>query len=347
MIRYCNEYWQDVKNVVLNIPNIEYLREKSILITGATGLICSAVTELLFYLNSNGFHMKIYLAGRNKKRIEERFYEFKEGTDYLFIEYDATKTMDIDLNADYIIHGASNANPAIFTEQPVETMLCNLIGLNNLLSLAVEKKYKRVLYISSSEIYGNISEVRPYRETDYGFIDILNMRASYPSSKRAAETMCISYNTEFDLDTVIVRPGHIYGPSITKTDSRASAEFTRNAVSGEDIIMKSEGRQLRSYCYSLDCASAILTVLINGEKNNAYNISNKNSVCTISDIADALANCVGKKVIFMNPTHKEQQGYNLMSNSSLDSQKLEQLGWQAMFPLIEGTERTIKYYIRD
>lgn len=344
MIKYCDEYWDDVERAIKCIPDVEKLRGKRILITGATGLIGSAVVELLFSLNKNGAGIKVILAGRNKKRVEDRFYKFTEGADFTFIEYDATVSSELDVEVDYIIHGACNANPEAYRSQPVETMLSNLVGLNSLLSLAVRKKTERVLYISSSEVYGNIAERRPYCENDYGYVDILNMRASYPSSKRAAETMCVSYNSEFDLDIVIARPGHIYGPSITQTDTRATAEFTRNAALGQDIVMKSLGNQLRSYCFSLDCASAILTVLIKGKTCNAYNISNKNSICTISDIAEAMAGSVGRKVIFQEATKNEKAGFNLMSNSSLNSEKIEQLGWKAIFPLKDGVNRTIKYY---
>jgi nucleoside-diphosphate-sugar epimerase len=186
--------------------------------------------------------------------------------------------------------------------------------------------------------------MEPFFENDYGFLDILNQRASYPSSKRAAETLCVAYSLEHGLDTVIVRPGHIYGPAVIPSDNRATAQFTRNAVKGEDIVMKSAGSQLRSYCYSLDCASAILAVLLNGEKENAYNISNPDSIITISAIAKELANAAGRNLTFENPADAEAKGYNLMSNSSLDSKKLEALGWQAEFSPAEGAKRCIEYY---
>jgi nucleoside-diphosphate-sugar epimerase len=144
------------------------------------------------------------------------------------------------------------------------------------------------------------------------------------------------------LDTVIARPGHIYGPTITTSDNRASAQFTRNAVAGEDIVLKSAGSQLRSYCYVLDCASAILTVLINGETGNAYNISNPNSIVTISDIAKALANAANKKVVYDEMSELEKKGANMMTNSSLNSKKLEALGWSAEFSLEEGTRKTVE-----
>jgi nucleoside-diphosphate-sugar epimerase len=223
-------------------------------------------------------------------------------------------------------------------------MAANFIGLNNLLSLAAKKNAKRVLYLSSSEVYGQKDSMDPYFENDYGFLDILNQRASYPSSKRAAETLCVAYSMEYNLDTVIVRPGHIYGPAVIPSDNRATAQFTRNAVNREDIVMKSAGSQLRSYCYSLDCASAILAVLLNGERENAYNISNPDSIITISAIAKAIANAAGRKLTFENPADAEAKGYNLMSNSSLDSKKLEGLGWYAVFSPEEGARRCVEFY---
>ena len=223
-------------------------------------------------------------------------------------------------------------------------MFANLCGLKSLLDFAKQNPYTRLLYVSSSEVYGKKEEKRPYMESDYGFVDILNPRACYPSSKRAAETMCAAYKDEFDVDFVVVRPGHIYGPSITNTDSRASAQFTRKAKAGEDIIMKSAGLQLRSYCYTLDCASAILTVLIKGESGEAYNISNSQSVVTIRELAECMAKTAGVKVVFEQASDQELKSYNMMDNSSLNSEKLEVLGWKGYFDLEKGINATIDYY---
>lgn len=340
---YLQEYWNDVARVTAHIQNKEMLKEKSILITGATGMICSSVAEILFYLNKQGVEIKIFIAARDKERVIGRFSDFVEGRDYFFIEYDATKNIALNVTPDFIIHGASNASPAIYLKQPVETMLGNLIGLNSLLNLAVAKKSKRLLYISSSEVYGNKSENRSYEEVDYGFIDILNPRACYPSAKRAAESLCVSYGVEYGVETVIVRPGHIYGPTITRSDNRASAQFTWNVIDGQDIVMRSAGRQMRSYCYTLDCASAILTVLINGMNGEAYNISNKDSIVSIRDMAEVMASYAGTKIVFENPSDAETKSYNLMSNSSLNAEKLEKLGWKAVFNLENGVKRTINY----
>ena len=345
MVFYSENYWQDVRLISEQIPNLKRLYGKSLLITGATGMICSAVAEILFYLNKEqAANIHIILAGRNKERLQKRFYCYEEGKDYTFFSYDATSSTPVSIKADYIIHGASNADPGKFADEPVETMLANIIGLQTLLKSATDNQTKRLLYISSSEVYGQKKEKRPFKEDDYGFVDILNPRAAYPSSKRAAETLCSVYSAEYGLDTIIVRPGHIYGPTITDSDSRASAQFTRKAKAGEDIVMKSAGTQLRSYCYTMDCASAILTVLINGKGGEAYNSSNPNSVVTIREMAEALAKAGNVNIIFENPSDLEKKSYNLMDNSSLESMKLESLGWKAMFNIIDGTNRTLKYY---
>lgn len=120
MIQYSSDYWKDVNRVTELIPNVKQLFSKRIMITGGTGMICSAVAEILFCLNhERNANIDILLAGRSRNRMMERFYCFSEGRDYSFVEYDATKNQELSQCTDYIIHGASNANPLIYTAQPV------------------------------------------------------------------------------------------------------------------------------------------------------------------------------------------------------------------------------------
>jgi len=346
-MRYDAEYWSDVDKVLNNIPQLEKLSGNSVLITGATGMIGSAVAELLFRMKEKGLDIELYLSGRNPEGLESRFKSQEEKKYYKYVQYDIENPKASCIAADYIVHAAGNANPAIYSLKPVETMLGNIFGLNALLDEARNTHPKNILYLSSSEVYGNRidSETQtPYVENDYGYMDLLNPRACYPSAKRVAETLGVSYSKEYGVPFVVVRPGHIYGPSITAKDNRATAQFTRLAVKGQDIIMKSAGLQLRSYCYTLDCASAILTVLLNGINCEAYNISNRNSVVSIRQIAEAFANEAGCRIVYENPSDEEIKSYNLMNNSSLNAEKLENLGWEACFNIDEGVKKTIKYY---
>lgn len=341
-MKYSNSYFLDLENSWSSIPDNETFNKKSILITGATGLIGSSITDLLLRRNSvHNSNITIILAGRSQKRICKRFNCYKEGIDYSFMQYDSTVSNEYNINVDYIIHAASNADPISYSKKPVDIILANIIGLQTLLNAASHNNGTRVLYISSSEVYGE-NVIAPYKENQYGQIDILNPRSCYPSSKRCAETLCAAYKAQYNVDSVIVRPGHIYGPMFTMTDSKASAQFARCAFAGNNIVMKSTGIQKRSYCYALDCASAILTVLLKGVSGEAYNISNSDSFATISDLAHTFANAVGKKVIYENPSEIEKTGYNKMTDSSLDARKLERLGWKGIFSLQTGVKKTLE-----
>lgn len=335
-MRYTENYFDDLVKIRSSVPGLENLANSRILITGAGGLICSALVDFLVSLDLN---IQVYAAGRNLEKLQNRFAHW--GSKLHYLKYDALEPVDFEETFDYYIHGASNASPKAYGKAPVETMLGNLLGMQNLLCHAKNHGCRRVLYVSSSEVYGRKEGKDPYHEQEYGFVDILNPRACYPSAKRAAETLCAAYTQEYGVDTVIVRPGHIYGPTATASDDRASSQFPRDVLAGKDIVMKSAGSQLRSYCYVLDCVSAMTAVLLRGEKGKAYNISNRNSVVTIRQMAEAFATAAGQKIIFENPTDAEAKSYNLMDNSALDAASLENLGWCGLFDLESGVKATL------
>ena len=342
---YKEKYWKQIDQVIECIPDCRELFGSSFFITGASGLICSAVIDALLRMNDRfKAQIRIYAGGRDEDSFKERFSSVCDRDDLRFVFYDANDEKDIEIKADYIIHGAGNSHPAVFGREPVETMLANFNGLNVLLRSALKnEKPKRLLYISSSEVYGKKKDNEPYKEEDYGYVDINNIRAAYPSAKRAAETLCIAYHEEYGIDSLIVRPGHIYGPTISRKDSRASAVFSRAAKKGEMISMKGAGLQLRSYMYVLDCASAILTVLIKGNSEEAYNLSNPFSIISIREMAESFARAGDVQISFEDPTDKEKKTYNLMENSALDSRKLESLGWRPCFDMDEGARSTLEF----
>ena len=334
----------DLDETIKGLPELEDLAGASVLITGATGLICSAVIDVLIRWNSMYDNpIRILAAGRNGKKILDRFAPYSNEGWFSFVPYDASSSStSLDTVCDYIIHGASNASPNKITNEPVETMLSNFVGLKCLLDLAGKQGSKRLLYISSSEVYGNKEGNQPYREDEYGYIDLLNPRNSYSVGKRAAETLCASYAAEYGVDSVIVRPGHVYGPTASETDNRVSSAWAYTAARGEDIVMKSAGTQIRSYCYCLDCASAVLKVLLKGESLHAYNISNPKSIISIREMAEILAKTAGITLRMDLPTEAEKKAFNPMSNSSLDSRALLALGWQGLFDAKRGFAHTVE-----
>ena len=342
---YTSKIWiSDLDEVIASIPELNLLSGKKVFVTGATGLICSAVVDLLIRYNEvSDAGIQIIAAGRSVNKLRNRFRPFSSRPYMNYAYYDATKVVDdSEIISDYIIHGASNASPNKIVKEPVETMMSNLLGLKRLLDQAKAHNSKRLLFVSSSEVYGNKENDLPFHENEYGYIDLLNSRNSYSIGKRAAETLCASYHDEYDVDYVISRPGHIYGPTAVESDNRVSSAWAYAVARGEDIVMKSDGAQIRSYCYCLDCASAILKVLLSGESGHAYNISNPKSVISIKEMALLLSEAAGVNLKFEIPTETEKKGFNPMRNSSLDATSLASLGWKGLFDAARGFSHTVR-----
>lgn len=320
--------------------DLETIKNKSFLVTGANGLICSYFIDLLIYLNENkNANIKIYALARKLEKTQKR-YEYCKDKDYLkFVIQDVCEPLELN-GIDYILHGASNATPNLYVEDPVGTMNSNYIGMLNALNCAV-KNNSKVVYISSSEIYGE-----PYGEKDMftedmsGYFDILSVRSSYPSSKRAAETLCVSFKEQYGIDVCMVRPAHIYGPTITPSDKRAVADFIHNVLDDKDICMNSDGSAVRSYCYVGDAVVGIFKVFTNGESGAAYNISNNEDIISIKELATLIAELNNRKVI-INLNNQNKKQVSKVKHIMIDNKKLRDLGWENKIDIKEGITKTV------
>ncbi len=319
------------------------IKNKSILITGATGLIGSFLTDVLMYRNEKyGDNIKVITLGRNEDNARKRFEKHFQNELFLFLKQDISEPIRVSCAIDFVVHGASNATPLAYFSDPTGTMITNFLGMYNLLRYARSSNVKRTLYISSGEVYGENDSKASLSEDDYGYVDITTPRSCYPSSKRATETLCASFISQYNLDIVIARPCHVYGATFTKSDNRAYAQFFRRAISNHDITLKSMGLQRRSYCYVSDAVSALFYVLFYGEKGQAYNLANKNSTTTIRQLAESIAMVSKQNVQFELSDEVEKDGCSVVSNAVIDTKKLESLGWKARFSLKDGIERTLQ-----
>lgn len=333
-----SSYKEDILHIFEQDLPWEKLSGTNILVTGATGLIGGCLVDALMLNPQRNYH--VYATGRNEGRAMTRFKEYQQDDAFHFIKYDVLEKLDADVHFEYIIHAASNASPNFFATRPVEVIKSNIIGLSNLIEYGMNNDMKRFLYISSGEVYGE-GDGRDFSEDYSGYVNCILPRACYPSSKRAAETLCVSYATEYGLDVVIARPCHTYGPFFTEQDNRVYAQFIRNVLRGENIIMKSTGEQFRAWCYVVDCVSALLYILLKGENSQAYNIADSSSNISIRNLADIVANSCGKKVIVEAPDSCEKRGYNLVKKSVFSTTKLECLGWKPRTSIVSGINKTI------
>lgn len=323
-------FWYDIVAAANEALPWERLEGKNILVTGATGLIGGCLVEVLMAHDGN-FH--VYAAGRNEGRAKQRFSAYASDARFHFLRYDVSEPLMSDICFHFIVHAASGAAPAAFATQPVEVVKANIFGVANLMDYGRCHSMERMLYVSTGEVYGeggatlDTPDGKAFTETDSGYVNCATQRACYPSSKRAAETLCIAYGAEYGADVVIARPCHVYGPNFTESDNRVYAQFLRNIQRGENIVMKSDGTQYRSWCYVVDCVRALLYILLKGENGEAYNIADEGSNVTIRQLAERIAAIGGKKVVVKKPDNQEASGYNVVTKSIFSTRKLQGLGW--------------------
>ncbi|MGN0186241.1 MAG: NAD-dependent epimerase/dehydratase family protein [Paludibacteraceae bacterium] len=314
------------------------LERKYILVTGAAGLIASAVVEklLVYYPTA-----EVYAMVRDEQKALQRFEKYLCNPHLHILTGDVNAPLAVETNFHYIIHAAGNANPNAYATHPVETLWTNINGTRNLLEYGRTHGIERFLYVSSGEVYGN-GEQTEWVEDDSGKVDTMTLRACYPSSKRAAETMCVCYAEQYGIDVVVGRPCHTYGPHFTEADNRAFAQFVRKARAREDIVLKSTGEQYRSWIFVEDCADALLTILQKGACKQAYNIADQQSNVTIRTLAETIADIAGVKVVFDLPSATESKGYSAMKRAVFNTERLCALGWTPRFSLTRGLIETIK-----
>ena len=345
MSLYDNIIYREDMEHLANLPlPWEKLKNSTVLITGASGLIGSVLVDSIIHRNSlYRDNIKILALVRNKGRAEKRFNRHSDNPALEIVPHDINNPLPNIGNADYIIHAASNTHPLAYASDPVGTITANVFGTYNLLEYAAKHKSKRFLFLSTVEIYGeNIGDTEKFRENDMGYIDCNSLRAGYPESKRTGEALCNAFSARHDIDFVISRLCRIYGPAIHETDSKSTSDFIRNAASGRDIVLKSKGDQHYSCCYCADAVSAILYTLLLGKKGEAYNVAAEDSDVTLKKFAEILAKNAGVILKFELPTQLESQGFSKLTKALLDPSKLNALGWAAKDDIESGIGKTVE-----
>lgn len=337
-------YINDVKTIANIKYNWEMLKNSSLLITGATGMIGSFIIDVIMMKNrKEALNCKIYALGRNKEKAEKRFLDYFNNANFKFIEVDINKPFSLEEKQfDFIIHAASNTHPKAYSTDPIGTITTNVMATHQLLEIAKEKGCKRFVFLSSVEVYGeNRGDIDAFDEKYCGYIDCNTLRAGYPESKRVGESLCQAYIKQENMNIVIPRLSRVYGPTMLMNDTKALSQFIKKAVNNEDIVLKSEGTQLYSYSYVADAVSGIFKVMFDGLRGEAYNIADPSSDIMLKDLAKTIASSVGKEVVFELPDEVEKAGYSTATKAVLNTRKIYQLGWKAHFGIQSGIKNTV------
>ena len=298
-------YQEDIRQLYARGLNLDALQGRTLLVAGATGLVGACVVDIV--MADPHRNLRVFAAGRNRRRAEKRFAAYANDPHFSFVEIDVTQPIVGETPYDYIIDAASNASPNFF---------------------------KR-------EIYGQ-GDGHAFTETSSGYVDCATPRACYPSSKRAAETLCIAYATEYATPVTIARLCHTYGPGFTESDNRVFAQFFRNVLRGEDIVLKSRGEQYRSWLYVVDSAHALLHLLLHGESAQAYNVADATGNITIRQLAEQVAAWAKRKVVFDIPATADQGNTTPVTRATFDTSKIERTGWKPLFDISTGLNHSLE-----
>ena len=334
---FLQEDLEEISELMKNVEKIEELKNSSILVTGATGLVGSQLVRALACMNrENDMCMNILALVRNPEKAKLIYgQELLDRGDIRLIEGDITQPLDIDCNIDYIIHGAAVTVSKLMVSKPVETISAALDGTTNILKLAHDKNVRSLVYISSMEMYGKMDGVCDVTEDKLGYVDPLMVRSNYPESKRMCENMCIAWMNEYGVPVKIARLAQTFGAGILPGESRVFAQFAKSVMNDEDIVLHTKGLSEGNYSYTADTVRGLLTILVKGKDGEAYNVSNEENHTTIANMAKFAASDLagGKiKVVFDIP-QSNTFGYAADTKMKLSSKKLMELGWKPMHNL--------------
>lgn len=336
---------EDVQQFCEHFELREQLREKTFLITGATGLIGSVMIKCLGELNrKNGLNIKVVAPIRDMEKARKIFGGDFNAIDFVQLPLTQICRGTIGQGVDYIIHLASPTNGKYMESHPVETFGLAYESTKNLLEYARLEKCEGFVYVSSLEYFGQILEDKMVKEDEQGYIDANSPRSSYPLGKRAAEYLCYSYAYEYGVPAKVARLTQTFGAGVSTDDNRVFAQFARSVISEQDIILHTTGESAKPYCYTMDAVSAILYILLKGKNGEAYNVANEETYITIKGMAEYLKEHFNP-AINVRVELNNNMGYAPVTKLRLSSQKLIDLGWQPRFGLKEMFERLIKFLV--
>ena len=313
----------------------DMLKNRSVMVTGATGLIGSGIIRALAAANAEyGLNLCLTAHGRDRVKAASILDRFN----CKFIEGDIREPIAPGLippSLDYVFHCASVTKSSDMVSKPVLTIETAVDGTKNILGLARERHCESFVYLSSMEVYG-VMDKKEVRESDLGYLDLSNPRSGYPESKRLCEAMCAAYSLQYGLPVKIARLAQTFGFGTPYDDTRVFAQFARSALLGNDIELNTAGKSRGNYCYISDAVRALLIIALKGADRAAYNIANPAASVTIREMADTVAREMGGgkiKVIVPSGEDIKSEIYAPETGYLLNSDKLKALGWNPKYGL--------------
>lgn len=338
----------DISYLIENCKYLNNLDNKTIMITGATGLIGSLLIKTILENNKiKNSNIKVLALCRNKDKFNNIFLDYLNDENLKIILQNMEYEIDIEEKVDYIIHTAAVTQSKLLVQFPVENTMSAILGTKNILEFAKQKKVESMVYLSSMEIYGIFKESNLVSEETLGYLDLKNVRNGYPESKRICEFLCNAYAKEYGLNVKSARLAQTFGAGASLDDTRIFAHIAKSVINNENIVLKTEGLSEGNYCYITDSIDAILTILIKGIAGESYNVANEECHTTIRNMAQMVCEKIANnkiKVVFDIPEDISINGFASDTKMKLSSSKLQKLGWKPTNNLQESYKKLILSY---
>ena len=305
------------------------------LVTGGAGFLGSHLCEFLLDKGHEVICVDNLFTGR-----KDNIKHLLENKNFKFIPHDITKEMVLHEAVDQIYNLACPASPVHYQRTPVETVLCNTIGIINMLELA-KLHGARILQASTSEVYGDPLE-HPQNENYRGNVNFTGPRACYDEGKRVAETLFFDYHRQFKIDIRIARIFNTYGPRMSNDDGRVVSNFITQALRDKPITIYGDGMQTRSFCYVSDTILGMY-LLMNAEDSGPINLGNPNEI-TVATLANEIIKLTGSKskIVFM-PLPQDDP---IKRKPDIDKAG-RLLSWVPKIGLQDGLQSTISFFKQE
>lgn len=329
----------------------EKLKNSTVLVTGATGMISTYLSEFLIYI-SDSYNLQLYLQCRNTEKAKRLFKEYLDKENIHLTNFDFENNDIPDIRFDYILHAASPASTSAFEKIPVDVISPNVIGTWYLMQHARRKGISKFLIFSSGSVYGQSEkEKASIGEEDYGVIDPLWYRSCYVESKRLSEQMGMAFWKQYNVPSSFVRICHTYGPTFDlEKDLRIIPRVVKQILNEEDITIYKDPNSVAQYTYVADIITAVLLVLLDGKPGGAYNACG-DDIVKIDDVIDWMVNADSS--IRSQLIEKEiDENYKFGKGSGtlfpkFSNHKITELGWRQLYTPKEGFARMVRSYLDD
>lgn len=332
-LRESTYLFQCAGNIIDNSASIlNSFANSSFLITGSTGLIGSQLTRTLILASEElSLNLNIVLPVRNTGKAIKLFtHTSYNHTRISIISWTLASPLPEDNEVDYIIHAACSTSSKEFVNSPIDTIINIIKGTQTLLDYATKNNVKRFLYLSTMEVYGEVSGL--VSETNLGCLDPMIVRNSYPEAKRLSECLVASYASQLNLSSSTIRLAQTFGEGVSYFDSRVFAEFGRCAREKKDIVLLTNGLSKNVYISIDDTIRALLYILLYGKSGEAYNAANPDTYCSILQMAhmvNTLFNNESSKIRFEEDPERSVT-FRKSTDLNMDCSKLKSLGWEPL-----------------